>query len=139
MIPLSSLLINTVQEQKKGPNELTHQEFGKSVDGYTSKIHTIVDGLRNPFYFKLSGGQVGDANLAIDTLKHVPLKNSNVIGERAHGSEPIRFYTHACTDTCTIPPKKNVRVPWNVDWWGAIRKDIWSNVFLINSNNSVIF
>lgn len=76
-----------------------------------------MDGLGNPLYFKLSGGQVADAKLAIDVLKHVSLESSNVIGDRAYGSETIRFYIRARKGTYTIPPKKNVLVPWDVDWW----------------------
>ena len=50
-------------------------------------------------------------------MKHVPLKHSTVIGDRAYGSEDIRFYITARKGMYTIPPKKNALVPWEVDWW----------------------
>ncbi|GMQ73405.1 hypothetical protein TEHSL10_10390 [Tetragenococcus halophilus] len=58
---------------------------------------------------------MADANLAFDVLEHVSLENSNVIGDRVYKSETIRFYICARKGTYTLPSKKNVLLPWDVD------------------------
>ncbi|GBD82985.1 hypothetical protein TEHD86_1707 [Tetragenococcus halophilus subsp. halophilus] len=87
---IDSIVVSAHQTQcrnkkRGGVNELTHQDVGV----HTSKIHTIVNGLGNSLYFKLSDGQVADVNLAVDVLKQVSLTNSNVIDDSAYGSADI--------------------------------------------------
>lgn len=42
--------------------------------GRNTKIHAIVDGLGNPLYVQLSGGQVSDISVAYDLLDQVDPK-----------------------------------------------------------------
>ena len=39
--------------------------------GRNTKIHAIVDGLGNPLYVQLTGGQVSDVSMAYELLEHV--------------------------------------------------------------------
>ncbi|WP_084676069.1 IS5 family transposase [Carnobacterium funditum] len=103
--------------KKRGLNSVISQHIGKSSGGHTTKIHVIVDGLGNPLYFQLSGGNLHDSVLAIEVLQHVEIQGSNVIGDRAYGSLDIRTYVTNHDATYTIPPKKNTKEPWTVDWW----------------------
>lgn len=50
-------------------------------------------------------------------LQQVEIKGSNIIGDRAYGSSAIRNYVTDHNATYTIPPKKNTKEPWTVDWW----------------------
>jgi len=77
----------------------------------------MVDGLGNPVYFQLSAGNDHDAKLAIDVLSHVELTGSNVLGDKAYGTEDIRNYISSQNACYTIPPKSNNPNPWECDWW----------------------
>lgn len=48
-----------------------NKAVGHTRGGLNTKIHTVVDGLRNPLYFQLSAGNVNDAEIAVDVLSHV--------------------------------------------------------------------
>lgn len=98
-------------------NSESNQHTGKSRGGNTTKIHTVVDGLGNPIYFKLSKGNINDNVLAIDVLSHVNLKGANVLGDKAYGASEIRNYITGKNATYTIPPKTNTLEPWHCDWW----------------------
>lgn len=93
------------------------QHIGKNSGGHTTKIHVIVDALGNPLYFQLSGGIIHDSVLAIEVFEHVEIQDSNIIGDRAYGSLAIRTYVSEHDATYTIPPKKNAKEPWDIDWW----------------------
>ena len=103
--------------QKKGAEFCHLQHIGKSSGRHTTKIRVIVDGLENPLYFQLSGGNLHDSVLAIEVLEYVEIQGSNIIGDRAYGSLAIRTYLSNHEATYTIPPKKNTKEPWTVDWW----------------------
>lgn len=103
--------------KKRGLNSATLQHIGKSSVGHTTKIHVVVDALGNPLYFQLSDGNLHDSVLAIEVLERVEIKGSNIIGDRAYGALVIRTYVNTHEATYTIPPKKNTKEPWAVDWW----------------------
>ena len=46
----------------------TDEALGRSVGGFSTKIHAIVDALGNPLRLLLTGGQAGDAPQAIPLL-----------------------------------------------------------------------
>jgi len=58
--------------------------------GKNTKIHAVVDGLGNPLYFQLSGGQVSDISVAFDLLENVDVKGSIVMTDRAYGAAAFR-------------------------------------------------
>ena len=84
--------------------------------GKTTKIHTIVDGLGNPILFHLTGGNIFDATPVCELLDKISIKGSNILGDKAYGSQTIREYITNREATYTIPPKSNAKTPWDVDW-----------------------
>lgn len=81
-----------------------------------TKIHTIVDGLANPVYFQLSAGNINDSTVAVDVLSHVDISQSNVLGDKAYGTNEILDYIQRQDRVYTIPPKANTVNPWYCDW-----------------------
>jgi transposase len=90
---------------------------GCSRGGLNTKIHAIVDGLGNPVEFLLSAGNDHDSVHAVELLKRVNIRGSNILGDRAYGSAAIRSYITESGACYTIPPQSNVSDPWPVDWW----------------------
>jgi len=50
-------------------------------------------------------------------LRKFQIEGSNVLGDRAYGSQEIRGYITGHGANYTIPPKSNASQPWPVDWW----------------------
>lgn len=76
-----------------------------------------MDGLGNPVEFLLSPGNDNDCEHAVEILKKVNIKGSNILGDKAYGTEDIRNYITAENAQYTIPPKDNNPNPWSCDWW----------------------
>ena len=85
--------------------------------GCNTKIHAIVDGLGNPLYVQLSGGQVSDISVAYDLLDQIDPKGSIVMADKAYGAAELRMKIEASGASYCIPPKSNAKDPWEVDWW----------------------
>jgi len=64
----------------------------------------------------LSCGQVHDSKMAVDLLKTTNIEGSQILADRAYGSEEIRSYITAHHATYVIPPKQNTKEPWTLDW-----------------------
>ena len=64
----------------------------------------------------LSGGQVHDASAAIDLLSELEIEGSNILGDKAYGSQKIRDYITAQKASYTIPPRENCADPWPCDF-----------------------
>jgi len=67
--------------------------------------------------FLLSPGNDHDSIHAIEILSKVELADSNVIGDRAYGTQDIRDFITGGNGVYTIPPKSNTQNPWECDWW----------------------
>jgi hypothetical protein len=91
------------------------QTAGKAVGrtrvGLNTKIHTIVDGLGNPLYFQLSAGNINDSEVAADVLSHVDISQSDVLADKAYGTNEILDYIQHQDSEYTIPPKANTKNP----------------------------
>ena len=96
---------------KKAVNSENDQFIGVSRGGKTTKIHAVVDALGNPVHFLLTGGNIFDASAAIDLLSEVNISESNILGDKAYGTKPIRAYITEQGASYTIPPKSNVTEP----------------------------
>ena len=77
----------------------------------------MVDGLGNPLHFLLSGGQLHDCKAAIPLLSKLEISGSNVLADRAYGTDEIRTYILENDAEYTIPPKSNNSNPWYCDYW----------------------
>ena len=49
-------------------------------------------------------------------LDLLPLKGSNVLGDKAYGVQAIRDKITSKGASYTIPPRANAKKPWTVDW-----------------------
>ena len=75
-----------------------------------------MDALGNPVHFLLTGGNIFDASAAIDLLSGVKISGSNILGDKAYGTNAIRTYITEQRALYTIPPKSNVIEPWFCDF-----------------------
>lgn len=55
-----------------------------------SKIYTVVDVLGNSIAFLLSAGTDADSTHTIKLLSHLPIENSNILGDNAHDTQKIK-------------------------------------------------
>lgn len=55
--------------------------------------------------------------MAIALLETTNIRGSHILADRAYGSEEIRSYIVQHEADYVIPPKKNVKNPWKVDWY----------------------
>ena len=90
--------------------------MGVSRGGRTTKIHTIVDGLGNPVAFMLTSGHVFNSVPTIDLLSQLDIANSNMIGDKAYGTQAIRQFIDEQGASYTISLRENPTEPWDVDW-----------------------
>jgi transposase len=67
--------------------------------------------------FLLSAGTDEDSTHAIELLSQLSIENSNILGDKAYGSEKIRTYIVKRGATYTILPKVNTKEPWECDLW----------------------
>lgn len=81
------------------------QALGKSVGGFSTKIHAVVDALGNPLRFILTAGQRGDAPQAIPLLEGFDFES--VMADRAYDSDGILRFIAQNEAEAIIPSKKN--------------------------------
>lgn len=75
-----------------------------------------MDGLENPLYFQLSGGNIHDSTVAVDLLSHLDISDSIILADKAYGTSEILDYIQQQDGDYGIPPKSNTRNPWRCDW-----------------------
>lgn len=75
-----------------------------------------MDGLGNPVYFQLTGGNIHDATVAIDMLSRLDISDSTILADKAYGTNEILDYIQLQDGDDVIPPKSNTRNPWRCDW-----------------------
>ena len=112
-----TLLVSRYTKVPMAGEKTQHKAVGRTRGGLNTKLHVIVDGLGNPVEFLLSPGNDHDSIHAIELLKQTEIRGSNVLADRAYGTEAIRTYIEQSGASYTIPPRKNILEPWPVDWW----------------------
>ncbi len=112
LIPPASKFIKAQTVGKKTAD----RAVGHTRGGLNTKIHAVVDGLGNPLYFQLSSGNVNDSEIAVNVLSHVDISQSNVLADKAYGTNEILDYIQRQDSEYTIPPKANTVNPWCCDW-----------------------
>ena len=75
-----------------------------------------MDGLGNPIYFQLTGGNIHDATVAVEVLSHLDISDSTILADKAYGTNEILDYIQQQDGDYAIPPKSNTRNPWRCDW-----------------------
>jgi len=81
------------------------EALGRSVGGFTSKIHALVDALGNPLRFLLTPGQRHDVTQAQSLIKGY--KNAFVLADKAYDSDELILYIKDNQNVSVIPPKSN--------------------------------
>ncbi len=89
------------------------QALGKSVGGFSTKIHATVDALGNPLRLLLTGGQKGDATQAIPLLEGFDF--DGVMADRAYDTNDILDFIAQNDAEAVIPAKKNRIVQREID------------------------
>lgn len=90
------------------------QALGKSVGGFSTKIHVTVDALGNPLRLLLTGGQTGDATQAIALLEGFDFEA--VLADRGYDTDKILAFIAQNHAEAVIPAKKNRLVQRDTDW-----------------------
>ena len=90
------------------------QALGKSVGGFSTKVHAAVDALGNPLRLLLTGGQRGDATQAISLLEGFDF--AGVMADRGYDADDILDFIAQNDAKAVIPAKKNRIVQRDTDW-----------------------
>ena len=83
------------------------QDLGRSVGGFSTKLHMAVDSLGNPVAMALSPGQSHDSKHALDVIGD--LQPEVVAMDKAYDSEPLMAELRSRGIAPCIPPKKPER------------------------------
>lgn len=90
------------------------QALGKSVGGFSTKIHVTVDALGNPLRLLLTGGQRSDATQALALLEGFDF--DALLADRGYDSDKILEFVAQNDAEAVIPAKKNRLVQRDTDW-----------------------
>lgn len=96
----------------KGGQE--QQALGKSVGGFSTKIHVAVDALGNPWRLLLTAGQRADSTQALALLAGFDFEA--VWADRGYDTDKILAFVAQNEAEAVIPAKKNRVVPRDTDW-----------------------
>lgn len=108
--------IRTVRVQKGGCKFRIQSIYWNKPRWKNYKNSRCCRALGNPVQFLLTAGQIHDAKVAIELLSRVKITGSNILADKAYGSEQIRGYITAQGAVYTIPPKSNLVDPWFCDF-----------------------
>ena len=89
--------------KEKGGQE--KQALGKSVGGFSTKIHVTVDALGNPLRLLLTGGQRSDSIQAIALLEGFDFEA--LLADRGYDTDKILDFVAQNDAEAVIPAKKN--------------------------------
>ena len=90
----------------------------------------MVDGLGNPIYIQLTGGNIHDSIVAVDVLRHIDISSSTILADKAYGTKEILDYIQRQDGDYAIPPKSNTKNPWKCDWFLYKERHLVENFFL---------
>ena len=93
-----------------------NKAVGLTKGGLNTKLHAIVDGIGRPVVLLLSPGNDHDSTHAIELMERTSIENSNVLGDKAYGTNDILTYIKGHGANVVIPPKSNAKEPWDIDY-----------------------
>lgn len=103
--------------------------IGKSVSGYTTKIHMVVDSFGLPIEFEITGGQVHDSRMATELISKLP-DGGHIIADRGYDSDPLREQIFIKGSIPIIPRKKNSKFGNDdIDWCLYKYRHLVENIF----------
>ena len=92
------------------------QSIGKSVGGWTTKIHSIVSDENLPIVRLLSPGSAADDPEGQELMEQVPkalCKGKPLLMDKAYEGDKCRMKAQECGMLPVVPPKKNRVNPWD--------------------------
>ena len=90
-----------------------------------------MDGLGNPIYFQLTGGNIHDATVAVEVLSHLDISDSTILADKAYGTNEILDYIQQQDGDYAIPQNPIHATP-GVVIGHSIRSAIWLSAFSLN-------
>lgn len=87
--------------------------LGRSVGGFTTRIHAVVDALGNPITFRLTEGKSHDLPIAYQLLKHI--KHTAILADKAYYSDEMKNVLESNNCKVVIPSRKNAVQPHQFD------------------------
>lgn len=101
--------------------------LGRSVGGFTTKIHTLTDALGNPIRFILTPGNIHDIIPTKDLLEGI--YNSKVLADKAYFSEENMKFITGNHNEVVIPSKSNYTKAHSIDWHVYKERHLIENFF----------
>ncbi|MBV7337720.1 IS5 family transposase [Chloroflexi bacterium TSY] len=98
--------------KEKGGQE--EQALGKSVGGFSTKIHATADALGNPLRLLLTGGQRADSTQAIALIEGFDFEA--ILADRGYDTDHILDFVAQNHAEAVIPAKKNRLIQRDTDW-----------------------
>ena len=90
------------------------QALGRSVGGFSTKIHVVVDAHGNPLRLLLTGGQRADSTQAIALLEGFQF--DALLADRGYDTDKLLDFLAQNEVAAVIPAKKNRLVQRQTDW-----------------------
>jgi len=79
---------------------------------------------------ELSAGNVDDGKMAADCIDKVNMEGTIFMADKAYGAKAIRELIQARGGTVCIPPKSNIKEPWECDYIQYKERHLVENFFL---------
>jgi transposase len=116
-------------QHSSGVADIQDSAIGKSVSGFTTKIHMVVDSFGLPIEFEITGGQVHDSKMATKLISKLPDYGS-IIADRGYDSDPLREQISRKGLIPIIPRKKNSKIGnYDIDWCLYKYRHLVENIF----------
>lgn len=104
-----------------------NQALGRSVGGFSTKIHALCDALGNPLRFILSPGQQSDYKQALNLLEG--FSACAILADRGYDADYLVEKAHSMGAEAIIPPKKNRTIQRTYDTWLYKERNIVERLF----------
>jgi transposase len=101
--------------------------LGRSVGGFTSKIHMSTDALGNVLDFVITGGQVHDVTQAKELTTNVT--GSTIIADKGYDSDELVEHLKNKSCEVIIPPRRNRKEPRDYDKYLYKARHVIENFF----------
>lgn len=87
--------------------------LGRSVGGFTTRIHAVADALGNPIIFRLTEGKEHDMLVAYQLLKYV--KHTTALADKVYYSNKMKKMLNDNHCEVVIPSRSNAIIPHQFD------------------------
>lgn len=113
---MDSTAVKVHESANSGGKKREPKAVGRTKGGLNTKIHALTDALGNLLEFLLTSGNVHDSTVAVELLSRLDLTDSNVLADKAYGTNQILNYIQSADSEYTIPTKSNTVRSWHCDW-----------------------